>query len=110
MTLKIQTREPDVVKDMKRGSMKDKWGLNLVYRVDNGRLELAVAKVQMFSAAAKSGIETGDIVIQINGWKIEAMDHFQAALNIFMAAGFSVSLGWIKSKVSLEGWGSLDVI
>ena len=86
------------MKEMKRGSMKDKWGLSLVYRVDNGRLELAVAKVGIFTAAS-------NVVIEINGWKIEAMDNFQAALNVFMAAGFSVNLGWMKSDVSLEGWG-----
>ena len=36
MLAKIKTREPDVVKDVKRGTMKEKWGLSLVYRVVNG--------------------------------------------------------------------------
>ena len=107
---KIKTRDPDVVKDMKRGSMKEKWGLSLVYRVVDGRLEIAVKKVGMFSAAAKVGIQPGNIVIQINDWKIEAMDQYQAALNIFMAAGYSVNLGWIKSEENLEGWGVIDAI
>ena len=108
---KIKTREPDIVKEMKRGSMKEKWGLSLVYRVDDkGRLEIAVKKVGMFSAAAKVGIQAGNIVIQINDWKIEAMDQYQAALNIFMAAGFSVNLGWLKSEENLEGWGVIDAI
>eukprot|EP00092_Neocalanus_flemingeri_P044714 GFUD01049674.1.p1 GENE.GFUD01049674.1~~GFUD01049674.1.p1 ORF type:complete len:226 (+),score=63.80 GFUD01049674.1:105-782(+) len=110
ITGKIKTREPDVVKEMKRGSMKEKWGLSLVYRVENGRLELAVNKVAMFSAAAKVGIQPGDIVIQVNDWKIEAMDQNQAALSIFMAAGFSVNLGWLKSDENLEGWGVIDAI
>ena len=30
--------------DMKRGNMKEKWGLHLLYSVDNGRLELMVQK------------------------------------------------------------------
>ena len=51
----------------------------------------------MFSADAKVGIHPGNIVIQINDWKIKAVDQYQAALNIFMVAGYSVSFGWIKS-------------
>ena len=107
---KVKTREPDIVKEMKRGSMKEKWGLSFVYRVDNGRLELAIKSVGMFSPAAKVGIKAGDILIEINGWKIEAMDHYQAALNLFLAAGFSVNLGWIKSAMACEGWGVIEAI
>ena len=107
---KVKTREPDIVKDIKRGSMKEKWGLSFVYRVDNGRLELVIKSVSMFSPAAKVGIKAGDILIEINGWKIEAMDHYQAALNLFMAAGFSVNLGWIQSSMACEGWGDIDGI
>ena len=52
----------------------------------------------MFSAGAKAGLVEGDILVQINGWKIEAMDTHQAALNVFLAAGYSVAVGWIKSE------------
>ena len=40
----MKTREPDIIKEMKRGNMKEKWGLNFLYRIYNGRLELCVKK------------------------------------------------------------------
>ena len=107
-TEKAQTREPELKKELKRGSMKEKWGLSLVYRIEDSRIELAVYKVSMFSPAAKAGMLTGDTILLINDWKVEAMDQIQAALNIFLAAGFSVNLGWIKTCNCLEGWSPLD--
>ena len=106
-TEKAPTREAEVKKELKRGSMKEKWGLSLVYRMEDSRIELAVNKVSMFSPAAKAGIQTGDTILLINDWKVEAMEQIQAALNIFLAAGFSVNLGWIKTSNCLEGWGPL---
>jgi len=107
---KAQTTEAQVKKELKRGSMKEKWGLGLVYRMEDSRIELAVNKVSMFSPAAKAGIQTGDTILLINDWKVEAMDQIQAALNIFLAAGFSVNLGWTKTSSCLEGWGPLETI
>ena len=109
-TEKAQTTEAAVKKELKRGSMKEKWGLSLVYIMEESRIELAVNKVSMFSPAAKAGIQTGDTILLINDWKVEAMDKIQAALNIFLAAGFSVNLGWTKSSNCLDGWGPLDII
>ena len=43
------TREPDVEAEMKRGNMREKWGLNLLYRINEGRLELCVKKGEIFS-------------------------------------------------------------
>ena len=37
---KAQTSEPDVKKELKRGSMKEKWGLSLAYKVDGGKISL----------------------------------------------------------------------
>ena len=42
------TREPDVEAEMKRGNMREKWGLNLLYRINEGRLELCVKKGKLF--------------------------------------------------------------
>ena len=40
------TREPDVIKEIRRGNMKERWGLEVVYRsTDSVSLELAVTKV-----------------------------------------------------------------
>ena len=109
-TEKAKTTEADVKKELKRGSMKEKWGLSLVYRMENSRIELAVNKVSMFSPAAKAGMQTGDTILLINDWEVEAMDQIQAALSVFLAAGFSINLGWCKTGLCLEGWGVLDVI
>ena len=46
----VPTREPDLRMELKRGSMRDKWGLTLVHRVgDGGRIELGVSKVALLS-------------------------------------------------------------
>merc|ERR1719245_1536059 len=74
----VATREPDLKKELKRGSMKEKWGLTLVHRVDKSRICLSAKKVSMFSAAAKAGIAVGDTLVTINDWNIEAMDNIQA--------------------------------
>ena len=66
----------------------------------------------MFSAGAKAGLVEGDILVQINGWKIEAMDQLQAALNVLLAAGYNVAVGWIKSEDNshFHHWDPLDFI
>ena len=46
----VPTREPDLRMELKRGSMRDKWGLTLVHRIgDGGRIELGVSKVALLS-------------------------------------------------------------
>ena len=66
----------------------------------------------MFSAGAKAGLEEGDILVQINGWKIEAMDQLQAALNVLLAAGYNVAVGWIKSEDNshFQLWDQADLL
>ena len=44
LSTKVETREPDLVRTLKRGNMKEKWGLQLLHRVLDGRLELCVKK------------------------------------------------------------------
>ena len=39
-TEKAPTTDPDVKKELKRGSMKDKWGLSLAYKVDGSKISL----------------------------------------------------------------------
>lgn len=78
---KAQTMEAEMKKELKRGSMKEKWGLSLVYRLDGSRICLSAKKVSMFSAAAKAGIGVGDTLVTINDWNIEAMDNIQVSLS-----------------------------
>lgn len=65
----FQIRIPEMVFELKRGSMKEKWGLSIAFRFlsqshrpyfvffhregPGGRVELGVSKVAMFSPAAK---------------------------------------------------------
>ena len=39
-TEKAKTTEADVRKELKRGSMKEKWGLSLAYRIDGAKISL----------------------------------------------------------------------
>ena len=39
-TEKAKTTEADVKKELKRGSMKEKWGLSLAYRIDGTKISL----------------------------------------------------------------------
>lgn len=66
----------------------------------------------MFSAGARAGLVEGDILVQINGWKIEAMDNHQAAVGVFLAAGYHVAVGWIKSgdNSQVQQWDQLDLL
>ena len=41
---KVETREPDFIQELRRGNMKEKWGLKLLHRTQNGRVELCVEK------------------------------------------------------------------
>ena len=43
---KAQTTQPDVKKELKRGSMKDKWGLSLAYKVDGAKISLLGAGIK----------------------------------------------------------------
>lgn len=95
--------------ELKRGSMKDKWGLKLVYQMSQeGGLCLGVLKVKSFTAGHKAKLQTGDHVLTINGWQIHGMDEPQVAANLFRAAGFSVVLRFQKSNLKLDGWDILD--
>jgi len=112
-TEKAVTSQAEVKTELKRGSMRDKWGLGLTYNIQGGRIRLSVVKVSMFSPAAKAGLGVGDTIITINDWNIEAMENIQAVINIFLAAGFSVSLGWSRpgtAQAMEETCHSLDLI
>ena len=93
-TEKAVTSQAEVKTELKRGSMRDKWGLGLTYNIQGGRIRLSgditegrlysklktsssVVKVSMFSPAAKAGLGVGDTIITINDWNIEAMENIQ---------------------------------
>ena len=59
-------RMPEIIMELRRGSMREKWGVTIVYRWgaggegdarlgQGGALELGISKVAMFSPAAKVG-------------------------------------------------------
>ena len=39
-TEKAKTTEAEVKKELKRGSMRDKWGLSLIFNIDGARISL----------------------------------------------------------------------
>ena len=101
---RAQTREADVIREVKRASMKEKWGLSLAYRVTSCSLELLVTKVAMHSPVDKVGMKEGNTITMVNDWKVEAMEHPQAALSILLAGGFLLSIGWVNNTERGEGW------
>ena len=70
--------------------------------------------MSLFSAGAKAGLKEGDTLVQINGWKIEAMDHQEVAVNVFLAAGYQVTVGWInlsqEEEYNDQDWDQLDLL
>ena len=69
--------------------------------------------MSLFSPGAKAGLKAGDVLVQINGWKIEAMEQEQVAVNVFLAAGYQVTVGWIKESQEKEAdcdWYQLDLL
>jgi len=107
--VKTEVTEPEVKKELKRGSMKEKWGLTLSYNFEDSRLSVGVIKVSMFSPAAKAGVSAGSIINVINDWAIEAMDKPEVAMSILLAAGFSVNLAWRSTKDDISSWKKLDL-
>merc|ERR1711971_733513 len=99
---RVETRDPDVTSELRRGGMKEKWGLSLVQRIgEGGRVELCVSKVVKFSPAEKAGLKVGNTLVQINDWKIEAMESTDVALNVLLAAGFYLTLSWLNTNLPL---------
>jgi len=107
--VKTEVTEPEVKKQLNRGSMKEKWGLTLSYNLEDCRLSVGVIKVSMFSPAAKAGVSAGSIINVINDWAIEAMDKPEVAMSILLAAGFSVNLAWRSTKDDISSWKKLDI-
>lgn len=106
--VKTEVQKADKKMELKRGSMKEKWGLNLSYSLQENRLQIAVNKVSMFSPAAKAGICVGNVILVINDWQIEAMDKPEVALSLLLAAGFTVNLSWMTSQADVTNWTTLN--
>jgi len=51
---RVETRVPDMRRELRRGGLKEKWGISLIQRIgEGGRVELCVSKVVKFSPAEK---------------------------------------------------------
>jgi len=98
------TRSPDILKEIKRNSMKEKWGLELVYRLNEETmsLEIMVTKVGFASPCARAGFKAGNILTLVNDWKIEAMQVPESIQTILMAGGFFITLGWLDTEKHSE--------
>ena len=91
--------------------MKEKWGLDLVYRrhEDTLSLELAVARVSCPSPAHVSGLRSGHVITLVNDWKVEAMQVPEAVQTVLMAGGFFMTMGWLNQPLPQisDQWKSL---
>ena len=69
------TRPPDVVKEMKRASLKEKWGLEIVFRVNQEilSLEIAARSVTKNSIGYKVGLRDGHLITRVNYWDVEVL-------------------------------------
>ena len=93
------TRPPDVVREIKRGSMKERWGFAVSYRLqDNFSLEVRVTSVSPHSAVARAGLRPGHVLTTINNWQLEAMQVVEAVQTVLLAGGFFITLGWLESS------------
>ena len=101
------TRTPDVVKEMRRGSMKERWGLELVYRLlDAVTLEIAVTKVSRPSAAHAAGLGPGHVITVVNQWNVEVSPaHYTKAKGANETTPYSITIThvckWLQSSVML---------
>ena len=99
------TRTPDVVKEMRRGSMKERWGLELVYRLlDAVTLEIAVTKVSRPSAAHAAGLSPGHVITVVNQWNVEVSPaHYTKAEGANETTPHSIAhvCKWLQSSVML---------
>ena len=99
---------PSGKKEMKRGNMKERWGVRLVYvlSLEEG-LCVGVVKVTRFTASEKAKIQPGDTIVTINDWTISNMREPTVAANLLSAAGFSVILGMGRSDKDMQNWNLL---
>ena len=93
------TRQADVIREVRRGSMKEPWGMDISYRVlDNCSLEVLVSRVTPGSPVFREGLRAGQVLTTINNWEIEAMQVVEAVETVLLAGGFFITLGWLESS------------
>ena len=85
-------QKPEIKLELKRGSMKDKWGVRLVYQPSQqGGLNLAVVKVTNFTASHRAKLLAGDKILTINGWQIDTMDEPQVIYYLIFLFNFFIN-------------------
>ena len=95
---KAVTHSADVVKEVKRGSMRERWGFDVSYRVkEDFSLELLVTGVVPHSPVFRAGLRPGNLIISINNWEVEAMQVVQSVETVLLAGGFFITLGWMET-------------
>ena len=67
------TRPPDVVNELKRVSLKERWGLEVVFRVNQDicSLEIAARSVDKDSIGERAGLRDGHLITRVNDWDVE---------------------------------------
>ena len=104
------TRQADIVMEIKRGSMKERWGLDISFRTqENFSLELLVSGVVPHSPVWRAGLRSGHLLTTINSWEVEAIQVVEVVESVLMAGGFFITLGWLERMEDdlTKNWRSL---
>ena len=104
------TRQADIVMEIKRGSMKERWGLDISCRMqENFSLELLVSGVVPHSPVWRAGLRSGHLLTTINSWEVEAIQVVEVVESVLMAGGFFITLGWLETMEDdlTKNWRSL---
>lgn len=92
------TRQADIVKEIKRVSMKERWGFDISCRTqENFSLELLVTGVVPHSPVWRAGLRPGHLLTNINSWEVEAIQVVEVVESVLMAGGFFITLGWLET-------------
>ena len=84
----VATREPDMKMELKRGSMRDKWGLTLVHRTgEGGRVELGVSKV-----GPPAYLLPVNVLLFLSRWRCSAQLPRQALFRVTLNQPFMLIL------------------
>jgi len=85
---------------VQRQTMSEMWGVKLGYSYtrDYG-LVLVLTSVSEPSPAWQCGLRQGDLIVQINDWRIASMDKPEVAVHLFQASAHRVKFGVMREKL-----------
>ena len=94
---KAVVRPPDIVHQLRRSSLRERWGLELVHRVsmDTLSLEIGVKSVMRDSVAERAGLGQGHVITRVNDWDVE-VGFYYFSISLFP---FTFLITYHKTKI-----------